>query len=225
MTDPTRTTPLTPSQSGKSASYQAVTDGDLRQAIDSRSFFMGLGLVMRLPKKRRVVAAASGEAVESSVRTRTNWLVALAVLATMMTGAGVLISAVWPEHSDALPPAVVGIWRTQTPKFRDRGFEIREGRLLLKRGSEETDLLSFPIQRVRVAPLGPSTEVRIFYEENGEPQTLDLLLHEYSGATTVEIVNQPDVVWRRNWSASAVPQLPPGLELPPGAAPNAARKD
>lgn len=224
MTDPTRTTPLPPSQSGKSASYQAVTDGDLRQAIDSRSFFMGLGLVMRLPKKRRVVAAP-GEAVDGSVTTRTNWVIVLAVLATMMTGIGVLISAVWPEHSDALPPSVMGTWRTQTPKFQDRGFEIREGRIVLRRGSEEADLLSFPIQRVRVAPLGPSTEVRIFYEENGEPQTLDLLLHEFAGATTVEIVNQPDVVWRRDGSASGAPQLPPGLELPPGAAPNAARKD
>jgi hypothetical protein len=211
MTDPIRPTSLPPSQSGKRASYQAVTDGDLRQAIDSRSFFMGLGLVMRLPKKRRAVAAASGEAFEGSVRERSNWLVVVAVLATIMTAAGVLISAVWPERSDALPRSVVGIWRTQTPKFKDRGFEIREGRIVLRRGSEEADLLSFPIQRVRVAPLGSSTEVRIFYEENGERQTLDLLLHEFGGATTVEIVNQPDVVWRRDWSAWAVPRLPPGL--------------
>lgn len=225
MTDPTRTTPLPPSQSGKSPSYQAVSDGDLRQAIDSRSFFMGLGLVMRLPKKRRVVATATGEASEVGVATRTNWLLILAVLATIITGASVLISAVWPERSDPLPPSVIGTWRTLTPKFKNRGFEIREGRILLRRGSEEADILSFPIQRVRVAPLGPSTEVRISYEENGEAQTLDLLLHEFAGATTVEIVNQPDVVWRRDGSASSVPRLPPGLELPPGAVPNAPRRD
>lgn len=218
MTDPT--TPP-PAQTG---GYQTVKDGDLREAMDTRSFFAGLGVVMRLPKKRRVVVASETETGEAVVRTRGSWLVTLAVLATGIIGVSVLISAVWPEHSDPLPPTVIGAWRTQTPKFKDRGFEIREGRILLKRGDQQTDVQSFAIVRVRTAPLGPSTEVRISYEENGEPQTLDLLLHEYGGATVIEIVNQPDVIWRRDWSGSAVPRLPPGLELPPGAMPNARPK-
>ncbi len=219
MTD--QTTP----QRTTSASYQAVTDGDLRNAMDTRSFFMGLGLVMRLPKKRRVVVAADGGVTERTVKTRTSGLVLVAALSTIVIGAGVRISAVWPEHSDALPIAVLGRWHTQTPKFKDRSFEIQDGRVLLRRGSDESDRVAFPIRRVRVGALGPSTEVRIVYEEKGEPQTLDLLLHEYGGATVVEIVNQPDVVWRRDLSGAGVPGLPPGLELPPGAVPNARPKD
>lgn len=177
-----------------SGNYRAVTDGDLRDAMELREFLTGLGVVMQLPTKR---PTAVNEVVKPPrTKTRRPWLVPAALLGCIATFA-LAVPAVMPTRNDPLPPTLLGRWRTQTPKYADRGFEISNVALHMKRGQRATDIAVFPIRRVRVSPRGNHIAIAIDYEEDGVTQSLDLTMLGSGRGTFVEVRNQPDVIWRR----------------------------
>lgn len=199
-----------------SGTYRAVKDGDLREPMHLGDFLMGLGIVLRLPGKKQATTTAEIVAAIPQRRRRSH-LVAVALTLVVILGAVVIITPMFPSRSDPLPPTLMGSWQTQSPKFAERGFEIRGKELRMQRGPSETDVAVLGIHRVRVTPHGDDTAVEIEYVEDGVRQSLDLTMHDFAGATVLELRNQPTVIWRRARSASATPAFPPGVELPPGA--------
>ena len=91
----------------------------------------------------------------------------------------------------------MGRWHTLTPKFADRGFEISSTALHMRRGLRASDVAVLPIQRVRVSPRGTRTAVVIDYQEDGVTQSFDLVMSGSGRAASVEVRNQPEVVWRK----------------------------
>jgi hypothetical protein len=189
MTDP-RTVP--PESSG---TYRAVTDGDLRDAMELREFLTGLGVVMQLPTRPTTRVNVVVPPPPARKKSRHRWLVPGAVLGCIAALA-LVVPAVMPQRNDPLPPTLLGSWHTRSPKYADRGFEIRDGALHMKRGARATDIAVLPIRRVRVTR-GSSTAVVIDYQEDGVTQSLALTMHGSGGAMFVEVHNQPDVVWRK----------------------------
>jgi len=189
MIDP-RTVP--PEGSG---TYRAVTDGDLREAMELREFLTGIGAVMQLPTKEATRANEVIPPPRPRKKTRHRWLVPAAILGSIAALA-LVVPAFIPKRSDPLPLTLVGRWHTQSPKYVDRGFEVRENALYMHRGARATDIAVLPIQRVRVTR-GKGTAVVIDYQEDGVTQSLGLTMHGSGGAMFVELHNQPDVKWRK----------------------------
>lgn len=199
-----------------SGTYRAVKDGDLREPMHLGDFLMGLGIVLRLPGKKQATTAAEIVAAIPQRQQRSH-VVAISLSLVVILGAAVIIPPMFPSRGDPLPPRLMGSWKTQSPKFAERGFEIRGEELRMQRGPSETDVAVLGIHRVRVTPHGDDTAVEIEYVEDGVRQSLDLTMHDFAGATVLELRNQPTVIWRRARSASATPAFPAGIELPPGA--------
>lgn len=190
MTDP-RIVP--PEETG---GYRAVTDGDLREAMELGEFLTGLGVVMRLPTKPTGVQKVVDAPKAPRKGRHRRWLIPIALVGSIAAIA-LAVPAVMRLQNDPLPEALMGQWHTRSPKFADRGFEISSSALHMRRGLRASDVAVLPIRRVQVSPRGIITAVVIDYEENGVTQSLDLTMHGSGRATTVEIRNQADVVWRK----------------------------
>ncbi len=200
----------------ESGTYRAVKDGDLREPMHLGDFLMGLGIVLRLPGKKRAITAADivADIPQNEQRSR---LVAVVLSLIVVIGLAATIPPLFPSRNDPLPPTLLGSWQTQTPKFAERGFEIRDKELRIKRGPAETDVAVLKIQRVRVTPRGADTAVEIEYMEDGARQSFDLTIHAFPAGAMLELRNQPEVVWRRTRSKPGSAAYPEGLGLPPGA--------
>lgn len=204
--------------------YRAVKDGDLREPMNLGDFLMALGIVLRLPGKER--ASTAGEIIEAipAQKRHGSRLASIVLAAIVLILVAVALPSLFPDRSDRIPPRLIGSWQTLTPRFAQRGFEVRDNDLRVRRGPNETDVAVLAIRRVRVTQRGADTDVQIEYMEDGAPQSFDLTMHDTPGGPMLELKNQPDVVWRRARPLGRAPNLPPGLELAPGATPNAARK-
>lgn len=178
-----------------SGTYRAVTDGDLREAMELREFLTGIGAVMQLPTKETTRANEVIPTPQARKKSRHRWLVPTAILGSIAALA-LVVPEVIPKRNDPLPPTLVGRWHTQSPKYADRGFEVRENALYMQRGARATDIAMLPIQRVRVTR-GNGTAVVIDYQEDGVTQSLGLTMRGSGGAMFVELHNQPDVKWRK----------------------------
>ncbi len=201
-----------PNAAKRKPGYSAVTDGDLTKPIGLTEFMNGLGLVLKLPRRRPTAPVPEETTEQTPKAPRSRTLVISLTLASIIALVFV-VQLLIPDSSDPLPEALTGSWYSSSPRYANRGIEFHDGALYMKRGIGDTNLVRLPIQRVRVRPKNDRLEVQIGYVENGSELSLDLTLHDYGGLAVVELRNMPDVLWRK---AATTPNglsdlLPPAL--------------
>ena len=78
------------------------------------------------------------------------------------------------NEPERLPAALIGVWRTPNPEFRESYFELREGWVVF--GADRYQITMYPIHRIESSRSGDATEYAIEYEtEDGEVLPLVLV--------------------------------------------------
>jgi hypothetical protein len=200
-------------KSKRKSEYRAVSDGDLRQPMGLTDFMHGLGVVMRLPQKRRPTPEPVAVATPEKPRKPRSPVVWTSLTLCSIIALGIVFSTIIPERNDPIPEQLTGRWNSVSPRYPGRALEFQEGALYMKRGAEDTDRVRLPIKQVRVTPRNGSQHIAIRYVEDGATLSLNLTLHDYGGLAVIELQNLPDVVWRK--VTGAAPNASPESLLPP----------
>jgi hypothetical protein len=171
-----------------------IADGNLAQPIELNDFMQGLGFVFQLPKKRQD-APPTDLAEPSPARTpRTRPMLLLAGLAVTAVAGYFLLQL--PPPADPLPPAALGRWVTNDPRYASRGFDLSAESIVFHTGPGQTDLTRHPILGVRVGDKPGTSIVTVDYALDGEPMTFAFAI--VSGPVPViHLLNQPDIAWIR----------------------------
>lgn len=190
------------SSDGPAEQYRSVTDGNLTQPMELDEFLHGVGVVMRLPPKQEEKAPPPADvparaATPNAARRRKSLIVGMCVTASAIILAGISLRAWDNRYSDSMPPTLLGSWRTDAAKYRDRGFTVGAETLQMQRGPSPKDVVTLPIKSVRVRNAQRGRSVELKYEENGVVQTLGLTLEDLDGMSIVAVHNQPEIVWKR----------------------------
>jgi hypothetical protein len=171
------------------ALHRAVTDGDLRDAMELDEFLTQLGVVLRLPPRR---PTGSSLPVIVTLKPRSWGISVLAVCALFLAVIGAL--RLLPPRTDPLPDALIGVWETWEPEYAGRRFEIKPTSLVLQTGEGIAAHRVFSIDNVRRGSGANTTWYTITYDDDGTPQTFVVSAQE-GGA--VRVKNQRDIVWRK----------------------------
>lgn len=87
---------------------------------------------------------------------------------------GLMLFAACGDGTEALPPELLGVWRTEAPRYRDGHFELRENWVVF--GASRFEESTHRIRSVRSSDAGDSTGYRIEYAlDDGETALLSLL--------------------------------------------------
>jgi hypothetical protein len=159
-----------------------MADGDLSTPMGLREFMMGLGRVMRLPRRKRPSGAEAPPAESRSLAVPL-------IAAAFVLAIGVLVSRAWPAEGISVPAEFEGVWVSSDPRYANRWLEITPATVHFAIDSAAILPWQHPIRRTTVDNGG----VTIVYESAaGEGE---LRLRREKGG--IVFANQPEVIWRR----------------------------
>ena len=95
-----------------------------------------------------------------------------------------------------IPPELVGIWKTEDPRYENRYFEFTPGTLTLGRGEERTEI--HPIRSIKKSQDVHGTLYAVGYMNYAE-NFEDILLFYYDPGEggTIRFKNLPEIVWAK----------------------------
>jgi hypothetical protein len=169
-----------------------MADGDLSTSMSLREFLKGLGVVMRLPRRKRRRAAPQAESAAGAASEPRSYVLPLTVGALLLGIAAVAIQ-VWPAGSVPVPADFQGVWVSSDPRYTNRRLEITAETVHFRIDTAAILPGEHPIRRAVVDERGASRTVTILYDApSGESQ-----LRLRRAGEGIVIVTQPDVIWRR----------------------------
>jgi hypothetical protein len=183
---PTKATP-----DGKSY-HGSVADGNLAHSMELRDFLDRLGLIMRLPKKRKPKPEDAGAAGAIQIPWR-KVLVVGAVAAIVVTASQVM-SGMQKTKVD-VPDQFLGSWRTDNKKYATRGFRISETQIELAAGQRGLPKIR-PIEAVTTREAHDTTYLTIQYLEDNRMVEWPIALIP-AAQPTIRFVHQPEIDWVR----------------------------
>lgn len=179
----------------------SIKDGDLSTAMELGEFMGELGVVMRLPKRESVAAAAPVQAqtVRSPVRVRR--LLPLVAVVTLVAFAAIQLR---PAPVAVVPAQVIGTWETVDARYPGRRLVLSEHGVLVL-------VLSMPqgavevVHRVTEHRVHDTLAVVLSY---GSSTPVAELALAYVGQPREQLIlrNTSGVVWTR---ATATPAQTP----------------
>jgi hypothetical protein len=103
------------------------------------------------------------------------------------------------QGSDApvvVPPDLVGLWKTDHPRYEDRYFELTVDKITLGMGSGDTG--SFPIREIGRERAGRTTLYSVGYANavEGVRDTLSFYYEPQDGGA-IRFRNQQNILWKR----------------------------
>ncbi|MDQ7844493.1 MAG: hypothetical protein QN141_12110 [Armatimonadota bacterium] len=98
------------------------------------------------------------------------------------------------RRSSTVPEELVGVWRTPTPPYADRYFELRPDAIVF--GTGEGGSSSHPIDRVESRRQGPLTLYTVFYRD-GEQRYRWAFLYDPVGRS-IRMKNRVGIVWSKS---------------------------
>ena len=98
------------------------------------------------------------------------------------------------ERSREIPDNLLGIWKTSSPEYADRFFEIDKNRITF--GTGEKNAAMHPILRIEEDHKGRQTLYDIYYA-NLEGQEYKLSLYYFPVRGTIRFENQGGIEWTR----------------------------
>ena len=192
------TTPTTPLQSGSQPApgtpgyHGSVADGNLAHSMELRDFLDRLGLIMRLPKKRKPKPDEAGAAGAIQIPWR-KVLVVGGVAAIVVTASQVM-SGMQKTKVD-VPDQFLGSWRTDNKKYATRGFRISETQIELSAGQRGLPKVR-PIEAVTTREAHDTTYLTIQYLEDNRMVEWPIALIP-AAQPTIRFVHQPEIDWVR----------------------------
>lgn len=96
------------------------------------------------------------------------------------------------SRSEALPPQLLHVWRTEAPGYRDRSFELRPGWVVF--GTSRYTNVIHPIESVQTKRSGSSTIVTIGYRVD-DGAVLELRLEWTPGAPDLLRIGHRHDLW------------------------------
>jgi len=195
---PPQTSGSQPASDPQGKSYHgSVADGNLAHSMELRDFLDRLGLIMRLPKKRKAKPEQAGAAAMAANLPWRKILIAGSVAAVIFTASQVMSGMQAPEVH--VPPQFLGTWRTDNKHYATRGFRISETEVELSVGQRGQTKVR-PIQSVTTSERHDTTYLTIQYLE--DKQTVDWPIAMIPAAQpTIRFVHQPEI----NWVKSTAP--------------------
>ena len=136
---------------------------------------------------------------------------ALLIVFCALAAGTVLIGALRPKAVTTLPSNLVGVWRTDAPKYADRRLEITTSRLGFQGGAGVAPSPLHPIVRVRQSAGPEGVLFRVEYLQEDARAELDFVWQDSwqgSPRPKIRFSHQPDLVWTREEPAG--PPAPPG---------------
>lgn len=192
------TAPTRPSHGPGSASsteeptyVSGVADGNLTNPMELRDFLTGVSVLFRLDRKRPTRPRRT-----KSPRPALRKPVLLAVAAATIA----VLSFVALRGSDqvpkALPPTVVGEWRTAHPRYASRALWLGDSTITFGTGELATQVTVHPIKQVRQRVSRDTTYLSIDYLAGGQIVTWPIV---FVGAAPPRLwfVHQPEMKWSR----------------------------
>ena len=196
------TAPTTPRQSGSQPApgtpgYQgSVADGNLAHSMELRDFLDRLGLIMRLPKKRKPKPEEAAAAAAARSLPWRRILIGAAAAAVIFTASQVMSGM--QKTSVTVPGDFLGTWRTDNKKYETRGFRISATEIELNTGQKGLPKIR-PIQSVDTRQSHDTTYLVIQYLEDNQPVEWQMAMASGSPGT-LRFPHQPDIVWTRTKS-------------------------
>ena len=116
-------------------------------------------------------------------------LIAIAVLAS-------LSSCKAAQEPVVVPPDLIGVWKTDDPRYVDRHFELKADTIILSMGAAGTD--SHPIQKFEKRQDPRGTSYFLTYKNLGEGVEDTLSFdYEMGAGGAIRFKNQRNIVWKK----------------------------
>jgi hypothetical protein len=205
MTDPTRRKKTPPeSRAGQDVggAPTGVTDGNLTRSMELGDFMEQLGLVMRLPRRRKGKEADTQPAkpptpagTKRPAAAGVWWGPLLLVGIVLLLGYLALRPSV---GNDPLPPAAFGRWITDDPRYVERGFTLDSLSVVFYTGSETADFTRHSIVGTTVRTDHGKELVSVDYLVGDGTMTLAFWV-EPGAEPTIHFMNQPEIAWKRGF--------------------------
>jgi len=116
------------------------------------------------------------------------------VRAALVVALVALAAGCGTQRSSALPEELVGVWRTPTPPYADRYFELRRDAVVF--GTGEGTAATHPVDRVEATRQGPLLLYTVFYRD-GEQRYRWTFLYDPAGKS-IRMKNRVGIVWSKN---------------------------
>lgn len=123
----------------------------------------------------------------------------LVAVASLILAAVALTLVLRRAPANTLPVQLHGVWRTDTPKYASRRFEIRAHILTFQVGEDQRAVTRHAIAQVSTSGTPEGTLYRVIYFEDDEESAEMSFDFVFRNEVEPEIlpVNQVGVVWRR----------------------------
>ncbi|HSB73214.1 MAG TPA: hypothetical protein VLT62_28140 [Candidatus Methylomirabilis sp.] len=116
-------------------------------------------------------------------------VIAIALLAS-------LSSCKAAQEPVVLPPELIGVWKTDDPRYVDRSFELKADTITLSMGGGGND--PYPIQKLEKRQDPPGTSYLLTYRNSvaGIQDTLSFD-YEMGAGGAIRFKNQRNIVWKK----------------------------
>jgi len=104
----------------------------------------------------------------------------------------------WQGNKDQrIPVNLIGVWKTDQPRYADRPFEITKDALILEQGEGYYEFSVYPIVDVRTSNSGEKTDYVITYTgEKGLRYEFSFSYYPREGGV-LELKNRQGFLWKR----------------------------
>lgn len=95
-----------------------------------------------------------------------------------------------------MPPELIGVWKTDDPRYVDRSFELKADTITLSMGGGGND--PYPIQKLEKRQDPPGTSYLLTYRNSvaGIQDTLSFD-YEMGAGGAIRFKNQRNIVWKK----------------------------
>jgi len=144
------------------------------------------------PESRRLRRRKAREENEEAPQ-RSRFMPLLASAAAIIIATGVITAM--PGSSDPLPISMMGMWKSSSEQYADRGFEIKPHHITFQQG-EADKFTTHLITRLRATPNEDgSTLYVVEYDNAGDTYQFSFVYQQ--DEETIRFKNQPLIKWYR----------------------------
>ena len=99
----------------------------------------------------------------------------------------------------ALPPTVVGTWKTNSPRYAGRALVIGARSVTFQSGSDVTDITSHVVRKFEQTEVKTGSLFKVEYVDGAVADATGIIQFIYREGPTPSLVlaHQPDMVWTR----------------------------
>jgi hypothetical protein len=110
------------------------------------------------------------------------------------------------NRSRFIPDDLVGVWKTDDPRYRDRSLELGKANAIMGTGSDKPNIES--VESVKIQKAGEQTTYSIACRTTDGTRHLLTLGFSPNGGGEIRLSHPHDVVWKRRPGTAILPHRP-----------------